>query len=85
MTCRNIVVLFWYQEEQIEQKTVNHKMWTQLDILKDWFAILTRESEKKKKKKKKRASAGNRTRIDCLEGNHADLYTTDACGNTGIK
>ena len=29
--------------------------------------------------KKIRASAGNRTRIDCLEGNHADLYTTDAC------
>ena len=25
------------------------------------------------------ASAGNRTRIDCLEGNHANLYTTDAC------
>ena len=24
------------------------------------------------------ASAGNRTRIDCLEGNHANLYTTDA-------
>ena len=27
---------------------------------------------------KERASAGNRTRIDCLEGNHANLYTTDA-------
>ena len=25
------------------------------------------------------ALAGNRTRIDCLEGNHASLYTTDAC------
>ena len=22
--------------------------------------------------------AGDRTRIDCLEGNHANLYTTDA-------
>ena len=31
--------------------------------------------------KKKRASAGNRTRIDCLEGNHANLYTTDATFN----
>ena len=29
-----------------------------------------------------RASAGNRTRIDCLEGNHANLYTTDALFNT---
>ena len=29
-------------------------------------------------KGKKCASAGNRTRIDCLEGNHANLYTTDA-------
>ena len=27
----------------------------------------------------KNASAGNRTRIDCLEGNHANRYTTDAC------
>ena len=24
------------------------------------------------------ASAGNRTRVDCLEGNHANPYTTDA-------
>ena len=31
------------------------------------------------RRKKIAASAGNRTRIDCLEGNHADLYTTDAC------
>jgi hypothetical protein len=23
--------------------------------------------------------AGNRTRVDCLEGNHANLYTTIAC------
>ena len=28
--------------------------------------------------KKKSASAGNRTRIYCLEGNNANLYTTDA-------
>ena len=37
--------------------------------------------EKRKESKeinKKCASAGNRTRIDCLEGNHANLYTTDA-------
>ena len=27
---------------------------------------------------KKYASAGNRTRIYCLEGNNANLYTTDA-------
>ena len=26
-----------------------------------------------------RASAGSRTRVDCLEGNHANRYTTDAC------
>ena len=26
----------------------------------------------------KSASAGNRTRIYCLEGNNANLYTTDA-------
>ena len=25
------------------------------------------------------AMAGNRTRVDCLEGNHANLYTTIAC------
>ena len=25
------------------------------------------------------ASAGNRTRINCLEGSYADHYTTDAC------
>ena len=28
--------------------------------------------------KNKSASAGNRTRIYCLEGNNANLYTTDA-------
>ena len=27
---------------------------------------------------KKHASAGNRTRINCLEGSYADHYTTDA-------
>ena len=32
----------------------------------------------KHKKKKLTASAGSRTRVDCLEGNHADRYTTDA-------
>ena len=31
-------------------------------------------------KKKKVASAGNRTRINCLEGSYADHYTTDASG-----
>lgn len=33
---------------------------------------------KKLKWKNISASAGSRTRIDCLEGNHADRYTTDA-------
>ena len=28
--------------------------------------------------KKYHASAGSRTRIGCLEGNHANRYTTDA-------
>ena len=28
------------------------------------------------------ALAGNPTRIDCLEGNNANLYTTDAVNNT---
>ena len=28
--------------------------------------------------KKKHASAGSRTRNGCLEGNHANRYTTDA-------
>ncbi|TKR70603.1 hypothetical protein L596_022608 [Steinernema carpocapsae] len=28
--------------------------------------------------KEKKASEGNRTPVDCLEGNHADHYTTDA-------
>ena len=31
--------------------------------------------------KKKFAMAGNRTRVDCLEGNHANLYTTIAANN----
>ena len=31
-----------------------------------------------KKNKNKYASAGNRTRINCLEGSYADHYTTDA-------
>ena len=30
------------------------------------------------------ASAGNRTRIDCLEGNHANRYTTDASDVVGV-
>ena len=30
------------------------------------------------KKMKTDASAGNRTRINCLEGSYADHYTTDA-------
>ena len=29
------------------------------------------------------ASAGNRTPINCLEGNYANHYTTDACGVRG--
>lgn len=29
---------------------------------------------------KKYASAGSRTRINCLEGNYASHYTTDAAG-----
>ena len=33
---------------------------------------------KRRMSAKYHASAGNRTRIDCLEGNHANLYTTDA-------
>ena len=32
----------------------------------------------KKKNKKFHAMAGNRTRINCLEGNYADHYTTIA-------
>ena len=30
------------------------------------------------KNKQKHASAGSRTRNGCLEGNHANRYTTDA-------
>ena len=36
------------------------------------------------RQKKSSASAGSRTRIDCLEGNHANRYTTDAL-TTQIK
>ncbi len=41
----------------------------------------TSESGKTKKLKimSKSASAGSRTRIDCLEGNHVSRYTTDSC------
>ena len=31
------------------------------------------------------ASAGSRTRIDCLEGNHANRYTTDAGTSEGVQ
>ena len=37
------------------------------------------------KKKKNTASAGNRTRINCLEGSYADHYTTDADKNNLYK
>ena len=33
----------------------------------------------------KTASAGNRTRINCLEGSYADHYTTDADKNNLYK
>ena len=33
----------------------------------------------------KHASAGNRTRINCLEGSYADHYTTDADKNNLYK
>ena len=33
----------------------------------------------------KSASAGNRTRIYCLEGNNANLYTTDAMATVADK
>ena len=33
-------------------------------------------------KEKIYASAGNRTQINCLEGNYANRYTTDATGKT---
>jgi hypothetical protein len=34
----------------------------------------------------KYASAGNRTRVNCLEGSYAHHYTTDACFSTiGLK
>jgi hypothetical protein len=36
------------------------------------------------KKEKKDASAGNRTRISCLEGVNANHYTTDAIGLLGF-
>ncbi len=40
----------------------------------------------KTKSQKIRASAGSRTRVDCLEGNHANRYTTDACRiHIGLK
>ena len=47
----------------------------------EWIIISTRKSkkrEKMRKLKKLSASAGNRTRINCLEGSYADHYTTDA-------
>ena len=34
---------------------------------------------------KRCASAGNRTRIYCLEGNNANLYTTDAAYSSEQK
>ena len=38
-----------------------------------------------KKWKKLSASAGNRTPINCLEGNYANHYTTDAYGSLAVK
>ena len=51
-----------------------------------------KEIGQKKKKKgramiskgKARALAGNRTRINCLEGNYADHYTTNASSRTTV-
>ena len=34
---------------------------------------------RKKQKKRNGALAGSRTRVGCLEGNHANRYTTNAC------
>ena len=39
---------------------------------------VTRKSKNDYRERKKTASAGNRTRINCLEGSYADHYTTDA-------
>uniref|UniRef100_A0A1I7YV29 Uncharacterized protein n=1 Tax=Steinernema glaseri TaxID=37863 RepID=A0A1I7YV29_9BILA len=33
---------------------------------------------RREEREKSHASEGNRTPVDCLEGNHADHYTTDA-------
>ena len=42
-------------------------------------SVLIRTSSLNKSEEKKiTASAGNRTRINCLEGSYADHYTTDA-------
>ena len=46
---------------------------------------LQKESKLILKKYKKVASAGNRTRINCLEGSYADHYTTDADKNNLYK
>ena len=47
-------------------------------LYKKWTRSLQNKYEKS-------ASAGNRTRIYCLEGNNANLYTTDAMATVAVK
>ena len=51
----------------------------------DTILLLGNVSIRKKSFTKKVASAGNRTPINCLEGNYADHYTTDACMSSIIN
>ena len=54
-------------------------------IQKQIFLVANFISYTRRVSKQKYASAGNRTRINCLEGSYADHYTTDAfmsLGNT---
>ena len=50
------------------------------DSLKVTFWIITCRLGSQKEGEKNIASAGNRTRINCLEGSYADHYTTEIVG-----
>ena len=52
-------------------------------LLRSWVQKLNRK--RFGRHKKNIASAGNRTRINCLEGSYADHYTTDAVSSVFLS
>ena len=72
-------IFFFFFFNYICNLNLNCKAVFMYDIVFFFFPFLSwKPGRKKRTKKKKPAMAGNRTRINCLEGNYADHYTTIA-------